>query len=472
MKKPISLERVSLEQEVPLITLPVKGKIPDWINGTLIRNGPSKFEAGDKKIHHWFDGLAMLHAFNFNQGKVTYTNRFLRSEAYNQVFNKNSVAFLGFDCDPCRTIFKRFFTFFFPNKDEIHNANINVTKYANKYVALTEIPLPVEFDLKTLETKGVLHFSDRLPQDNCWETAHPHVSQEKRESINYIVKFGRKGAYLIFKLPEGSATREEIAEIPAEKPSYMHSFSVTENYVILSEYPFVINPIDILLKDVPFIENYHWKESVGTHFLVIEKSSGKVVGRYKTVSFFGFHHVNAYEKDNEIIVDIVSYPDAKIVESLAEYGLGINDPFFPIPKLFRYKINLDNENVAIFPISDCSFELPRINGDYDGKPYNYVYGSDLSEISSLSDRRCIYKLNVETQQYLSWSEAGCCPGEPVFVKSLDEQEEDNGVILCVVLDNNAKKSFLLVLDAKTFQEIGRADAPHHIPEGLHGQFFQ
>ena len=251
----------------------------------------------------------------------------------------------------------------------------------------------------------------------------------------------------------------------------MHSFSITENYIILSEYPFVINPLDLVLKNIPFIQNYHWDDSLGTNFLVIEKSSGNVAGRYKTVSFFGFHHVNAYERGNEIIVDIVSYPDAKIVESLASYGLGIEDPFFPIPKLMRYKLNLKTED-AISLLLNVPLNCPgSMEIMMEGKPYRYVYGSDLAEIFSLKDKRCIYKVSVETKQFLSWSEEGCTPGEPVFVKKEDGSEEDSGVVLCVVLDNKAKKSFLLVLDAATFKEIGRAEAPHHIPIGLHGQYF-
>ena len=32
-------------------------------------------------------------------------------------------------------------------------------------------------------------------------------------------------------------------------------------------------------------------------------------------------------------------------------------------------------------------------------------------------------------------------------------------------------SFLLVLDAESFAERARAEVPHHIPFGFHGQFF-
>ncbi len=49
--------------------------------------------------------------------------------------------------------------------------------------------------------------------------------------------------------------------------------------------------------------------------------------------------------------------------------------------------------------------------------------------------------------------------------------EDDGVILSVVLDPNSGQSFLLILDSKSFKEIARALVPHHIPFGIHGQYY-
>jgi carotenoid cleavage dioxygenase-like enzyme len=44
------------------------------------------------------------------------------------------------------------------------------------------------------------------------------------------------------------------------------------------------------------------------------------------------------------------------------------------------------------------------------------------------------------------------------------------VILSVVLDAAARRSFLLVLDAGSFEELAHAEAPHHIPFGFHGDY--
>ena len=40
----------------------------------------------------------------------------------------------------------------------------------------------------------------------------------------------------------------------------------------------------------------------------------------------------------------------------------------------------------------------------------------------------------------------------------------------MVLDSERAVSCLLVLDAATLDELARAEAPHHIPFGIHGQF--
>ncbi len=50
--------------------------------------------------------------------------------------------------------------------------------------------------------------------------------------------------------------------------------------------------------------------------------------------------------------------------------------------------------------------------------------------------------------------------------------EDGGVILSVVLDAATRRSFLLVLDAGSFEELARAEAPHHIPFGFHGEYLR
>ncbi len=69
---------------------------------------------------------------------------------------------------------------------------------------------------------------------------------------------------------------------------------------------------------------------------------------------------------------------------------------------------------------------------------------------------------------MHWHERGTYPGEPIFVRRPHGRREDDGVLLSVVLDARRRTSFLLVLDARDMNEIGRAAVPHHIPFGFHG----
>ena len=123
-------------------------------------------------------------------------------------------------------------------------------------------------------------------------------------------------------------------------------------------------------------------------------------------------------------------------------------------------------------ILEGSFELPRFNDlACEGKPYKYAYGVDLRDYQNPDDNRPLYKVNVDTGQVALWSSRGCYAGEPIFVPAPKAKKEDEGVILSVIFDMKRQKSFLLVIDAKSFREIGRAEVSHEIPPGLHGRFF-
>jgi beta,beta-carotene 9',10'-dioxygenase len=83
----------------------------------------------------------------------------------------------------------------------------------------------------------------------------------------------------------------------------------------------------------------------------------------------------------------------------------------------------------------------------------------------------IVKVDIKERKSKVWSEKGCYTGEPVFVPRPDGVAEDDGIILSVILNSKKANSFLLVLNAQSFQEIARAEVPHHIPFGFHGRYF-
>ncbi|QRV14272.1 carotenoid oxygenase family protein [Haloterrigena salifodinae] len=451
----------SLEREVADRSLPVEGTFPSWLEGTLLRTGPAKFEVGDRHLRHWFDGFAMLHRFAIDDGAVTYSNRFLETRAYEHATDEGELGYREFATDPCRRIWERFFTLFSDTTTD--NANVSVATHADRFRAMTETPIPVEFDPETLETLGVVADGTDLGD---LTTAHPH--RDDGETINYVTDLSQTSEYRVFRMPDGEHERDVFATVSRDRPAYMHSFGLTDRYVILVEFPFVVDPLEFLVRDRPFIENYEWVPDRGTRFLVIERATGEVVSTHKTDAFFAFHHVNAFEDGDDLVVDVVAYDDASIVEDLYLEAIRSEGYSPDGGRLDRFRLG---ETVSRETLYEGPIELPGINYDrVNAEPYRYAYGVGNRENPPRDVPNTLVKVDVETGAASEWEESGTYAGEPVFVESPDATAEDDGVILSVVLDAAAERSFLLVLDAGTFEELARAPAPHHIPLGFHGIF--
>lgn len=456
------------ESEIAVDRLPVEGTIPEWLTGTLVRNGPGALSVGEQRYRHWFDGLAMLHKFSFHQGNVSYANRFLQSKAYQSAMETGEITYSEFATDPCRSLFARIMAVFSPQPTD--NAKVSIGKVADRYLALCETPIQVEFDPQTLETVGVFSYENGIPGEMT--TAHPHYDGDA--AYNLVTRFNRVSQYRIYRVQD-QGQPERIGAVPVKQPAYMHSFGMSQNYAIITEFPLVVNPVHLLLWLKPFIENYNWKPQRGTPFWVVNRHTGEVVGRYDSDPFFAFHHVNSFERGSDLFIDVVSYPDASIISQYYLNRLADERQDIPQGELRRYHIDLRGKKRATYEVlSDAGIELPRF--DYDSYntngDYRYVYGigTDTSLPAEFYNR--IVKVNVQEREAAYWSEAHCYPGEPVFIPSPQRKTEDDGVLISVVLDANQGRSYLLVLDAASLDEIARAYVPQPILFGYHGEFFE
>jgi Lignostilbene-alpha,beta-dioxygenase and related enzymes len=116
----------------------VEGTIPGWLSGTLIRNGPGRFTVGDQRVNHWFDGLAMLRRYAFDDGAVQYSNRLLRTEAYADAEAGRLTGQFGTDTRGWRRLISTLRSAGLPEPTD--NANVHVARIDGEYVALTEAP--------------------------------------------------------------------------------------------------------------------------------------------------------------------------------------------------------------------------------------------------------------------------------------------------------------------------------------------
>jgi beta,beta-carotene 9',10'-dioxygenase len=456
----------SLDEEVHLDSVPVTGAVPAWLTGTLVRVTPALMDGGERTVKHWFDGAAMLNAFGFGDGSVSYGSRFLESDYLGDA--RQGRFDFGFGTDPCRSLFKRVMSLNDVNRFD--NANVNLQELGRRYIAMTETPLPVEFDPKTLRTLGKPKWADKDAYGQV-TTAHPHYDYERDEIVNYTARFGPRTSYRIYAAGEVGGRRRLIASLPVQRPGYMHSFAMTERFVVLVENPLVVNPMSVPLSKKSFIHNYKWEPGRGTRFLVFDRHSGSFHSEHKSEAFFCFHHVNAFERDGELVIDLIAHPDPGIIDMLEVDKLRGNQEVAGT-SLRRYVVRLDGSGVTREDLAPgISAELPRINYRRNNmRDYRFMYAAAMSPGADWFDE--LVKVDVTSGEPKTWSEPGCYPGEPVFIDRPGADAEDDGVVLSVVLDAHTERSFLLVLDAQSFEEVARAEAPHTIPFGFHGQYFR
>jgi len=157
----------STEEQPEPISAEVKGDLPTWLTGTMIRNGPGRFECGDTSFNHWFDGQGLLHRFHIENGQVTYNSKFVRSESYADTKQRKNSIHLEFGSfiapDPCQNIFSRFVSKFFKDEVPFDNAFDTVFTLKNKIYAAADSNIIFEIDPKTLETIRKVDYAKEFP---------------------------------------------------------------------------------------------------------------------------------------------------------------------------------------------------------------------------------------------------------------------------------------------------------------------
>jgi len=446
--------------------LPVEGDLPDWLSGSLIRNGPGSFSVGDGTVDHWFDGLAMLHRFTFDGGSVRYRNRFLRTDAYDAA---RAGEFEGGFATGDSTLLSRLWNLLFA--DAYDNTNIIVERFGEDFFALTESPRWVRLDPATLGTKGDFRYEGPEPSGRL-TCAHLRYDPEREVYVNFETEFGRTNHYHVYEM--GSPERRtHLASVETDRPSYMHSFALTPNYAVLTEFPFDVNPLSFLKpgRQGAFVEHFRWRPEAGTTVHVVDRDGGGVVGQTTTDAVFGFHHVNAFETEDGIVFDLETLPDATAVKKLDLSALRAGELDALAGRLDRYLVSDPEGNTEVERNRRLSegTGLPTVSPAVWLNEHRYVYAQGTGQHMT-EWPRSVRKVDTETGDETEFSDGNPCT-EPIFVPRPDGTLEDDGVVLTVVLDDVSKRSVLVVLDGETLEEVARATVPHPIPFDFHGRFF-
>lgn len=452
--------------EVTLNDLSYEGKIPLWLTGSFINNGPAQFEIGDQQFKHWFDGFAMLKKFHFHEGAVTFQSRFLRSDQYVQSQALQALSRDEFGTYSHDSWLKTLLYNMIKKNNAVYdNCNVNTVSLGPCHAALTESSKIIAFDATDLNTLGSVNFEDKIPGE--FSLAHPHFSKNTGEIINMSIQIGKTCQYHVYKFKPGSLKREIIATIKSDYFFYMHSFGITENYIILLKTPYRINQWKIML-GMTLAESFYWQEGAAASFILIDRHT-KEITEIEADPFSYLHSVNAFEKGNEVIVDLVTYKKGNPYNQFYLDNLRSEKPKLLKANMSRFVINSQKKRCQREILTDNFVEFPRI--DYEAKngiEYQYVY-SILMEGEDLFSN-AIQKLNVHTGHIKIWRKSGYYTTESIFVAKKEAKLEDEGVLLFIAYNSVTQNSSLFILDAQTMVETAEVFLPFHLPFGLHSNW--
>lgn len=476
----------SLKQEFDYWIDEIEGEIPPELTGTLFRNGPGLLDINGQLIQHPFDGDGMISRITFKNGRAHFSNRFVRTSAYLAEQEAGQILYRGvFGTQKPGGWLANAFDFRLKNI-----ANTNIIYWGGKLLALWEAADPHRLDPHSLETLGKEHFDGILSDGEAF-AAHPRFDPTSDRDggapcmVNFSIKPALSTAITIFEFDRtAKIVRQHTHNVPGF--AFIHDFAITPNYCIFFQNPVSFNLLPFAFGMRGAGECVKFQPGKPTRVVIIsrkppqagKKNQGASRGLQviETKAGFVFHHANAYEQGEEIIIDSICYESLPQVEPYSDFRQ-VNFENLEPGQLWRFYLNTKNNTARQELIESSCCEFPSIHPDKVGRNYRYLYiGAADDSVIGNAPLQAFIKLDRKTGEKQFWSSAPeGFVSEPIFVprnSGSNTGDEDDGWVLALIYDSTQHRSDVVILDAKDFNRgpIARLYLKHHIPYGLHGSF--
>jgi carotenoid cleavage dioxygenase-like enzyme len=447
---------IPLECDAPF--LKVQGELPRELNGTLYRNGPNpQFEAPGA---HWFVGDGMLHAFQLENGRASYRNRWVRTSKWQAEHDAGRALFGGFGRKlpgaPASTV------------GDSGVANTNIVFHAGRLLALEEGHLPIEIEPGTLAARGPCNYGGSIAGPF---TAHPKIDPVTGEMVFFgynaagpftpALSFGSVNA-------TGMVTRFDRFEAPYA--SMVHDFVVTENHLLFPVLP-LTGSLERAMGGRP---PYAWEPEKGAYVGVMKrKGAASDIVWFRAEGCYVFHVMNAWEEGNRIIADVMQCEEAPL---FSHPDGSPTDPTKSRARLCRWTFDLsgNTDRFTQVYLDDLAGEFPRIDERRAGLVSHHGWyacaNPDLPMFDALSGVVHVDGRGSCLGQYLL--PAGDTISEAVFVARGDDAAEGDGWLLAVVWRARENRSDLAVFNATEVEAgpVALVQLGHRVPDGFHGNW--
>jgi carotenoid cleavage dioxygenase len=443
-----------LRSESVQAELDIEGVLPDGLNGSFYRIGPSP-QFPPRGRYNPLNGDGMVHAFRIERGRVSYRNRWVRTERWRLEREAGRVLFgtsgLPGDDDPSVSGTRT---------DGV--ANTNVVRHAHRFLALEEGHAPYALDPVSLDTIGRFTFDGRLPRNM---TAHPKIDTVSGAMI-FIANFENlrapKDVGLHVVDASGALARSEIVAGPF--PALIHDFALTEDFVILPFCPVTVS-MRRAMAGGPLIA---WEPMLGTRVGVLSRTNG-TLRWFEGPAVMAWHVMNAFNMRDRIVVDVC--PQDAPMFPLADGALP--DETKAAQRLTRWEFDWAKPGAfESHRLGEQATEYPRVDERYAGRSYRTGYVASIGGPGTGDIfHRGLACYDHERATWTFWN-AGphAAVAEPVFAPARADACEGEGFLLTNVYDETRKTSHLAILDAQDLARgpVARAHLTHHVPVGFHG----
>lgn len=140
------------------------------------------------------------------------------------------------------------------------------------------------------------------------------------------------------------------------KPSYFHSFGMTDNYFVFLEQTLYINTMKLAcsaMTKTAVCTCLEYEPNETSLFHVVHKRTGDLLPiKFTSGALFGMHIVNSYEQDDHIVFDICCYHNDELIKKFyldyLRHGDQEGRRSFPRPEVRRFVLPLDINKVGFY----------------------------------------------------------------------------------------------------------------------------
>jgi all-trans-8'-apo-beta-carotenal 15,15'-oxygenase len=442
----------------------VDGRLPPGLSGSLYRNGPGLYDRAGIRKRAVVDGDGMVRHYHFEEGRVTFQNRFVRTPKFVEESSAGSFLYDTWTTELPGA----------PEPLNGHNAGVTPVVHDGKLYAFDEMAEPFLLDRNTLETIGpATSFSDP-----GWDfKAHTRKDPLRNEWVCFANRYHPGGVAAAHHVFDASGDRIHSRAIDLPLPGYMHDFFVTEDWIIYYNQPALLQPDQI--DAVGFAPSLAWVPEAGTHLVIVPRRGDGAAIIIETEARWMWHAINAFQQGGEIVADYIGYdtPDHFLFgEEGADPAFyawmeGREGDFAHPGKVRRMVIDPAAGTVRHEVLLEGNNEFPVVNRAVNGRRHRHTYFIQAGGDSQWWDTL----VALDTQSGLSRSYrfgAGHFLSEPIYAPDPRETrpDRDAGWLLVPVYEQERAASSLAVFRVGAIEDgpIAAIRLEDHDPWVFHG----